>query len=194
MRKITYIGFISSFILILSSDVNAKSLIPGLSRIKAKVENALNAPKAALKDILTKTKNLGSKIIINGKNVNEIDAENERKKFESEINGFEADLNALYWCKQDKFAEQLKMAQDKSTILKDKFKEKYKNVKSSLMTFAKELSDENDKINEIQDKMRKNAGTIKKYSNLASKYQTLADMTIKYCATLNGIIIAMDNV
>jgi hypothetical protein len=189
VKKIVY--FIPFLFLV--SGIDAKSFIPGLERLKSKVEKAANGPKTSLKDILEKTKNFGSKVFINGKDINDIRAEEDRKEFLSQIKEIESDLKYLYWGKQNKFAEELTLAQDKLLVLKNRLREVYQNVKSPLMTFAKDLAEESEKLDETREKIQKSLGAVKRHSDLVIKYQSLAEVLEKYSVTLNAIIEVTDS-
>ncbi len=189
MKKIAYFIFLLFFV----SAAHTKSFIPGLSKLKSKVEKATNGPKTSLKDVLEKTKNFGSKVFINGKNIDEIRAEAERKEFLSQIKEIEADLKYLYWSRQNKFAEDLTLAQDKLLVLKNRLREVYQNVKSPLMAFAKDLAEESEKLDQTKEKIQKSLTAVKRQSDLVMKYQSLDETVEKYTATLNMIINVTDN-
>lgn len=85
MKNIIYITFVTGLIFASNFNINAKGFMPSLDRLKNKVDNAIKGPKTTLKDFLEKTKNVGSKIFINGRSVEELNAQAERKSFETEI-------------------------------------------------------------------------------------------------------------
>jgi len=168
-------------------------MMPSLERLKSKVEGALNGPKSSLKDFLEKTKNIGSKIFINGRSAESLNAEAEVKSFENEIKEIDAILGNLYWCKQKSFAKELTLSQNILSLLKEKFKEKYPNIKSPLMVFAKDLTQENESLEVVKAKIQKSITTVKKFKKLEQKYLDLAQEVLKYTETLNDIIKATDS-
>lgn len=179
-------------------NLNSKHVMPSLERLKNKVEGALQGPKISLKEFLEKTKNVGSKIFINGRSVEALNAEAELKSFEDEIKEIDATLVNLYWCKQETFAKELASpenieSQNSLRLLKEKFKEKYPNVKSPLMTFAKDLAQENETLEIIKTKIQKSMTPVKKFKEIEKKYLELAENMVKYSETLNDIIKVTDN-
>lgn len=188
-------------ILFSNQNLSSKHLMPSLDRLKSKVENALNGPKTSFKEFLEKTQNIGSKIFINGRDVEALNAEAEKKSFENEIKEIDAIFNNLYWCKQEVFAKQLIESQktqngDSSNILnllKEKFKEKYPNVKSPLMTFAKDLMQESEALTTTKNKLEKAMSQVKKFKDLEKKYIAFAQNVVTYSETLNNIIKASDS-
>lgn len=193
MNKRLIFSTIFGGILLLAPNLNSKSMMPSLERLKSKVEGALNGPKSSLKDFLEKTKNIGSKIFINGRSVESLNAEAEIKSFENEIKEINAILNNLYWCKQEKFGVELALSQNILLVLKEKFKEKYPNIKSPLMVFAKDLTQENESLEMIKSKIQKSITPVKKLKKLEQKYLELAQEVLKYTETLNNIIKATDS-
>lgn len=169
-------------------DLKSKSLMPGLERIKTKVENALNGPKTSFKKFLEKAQNATSQIFINGKKVDELNAEAEKKAYEKEICEIEACFNNLYWCKQEKFVEELSSTTDLLKTLKDKFVERYKDNKAPLFKFVKELSDEAELLSMTKDKIEKSIDTAKKFEDFFKKYVELSIVLTRYNETLNKII------
>jgi hypothetical protein len=182
----------------LTPNLSPKHMMPSLERLKNKVEGALQGPKVSLKDFLEKTKNVGSKIFINGRSVESLNADAEMKSLESENKEIDAILVNLYWCKQETFAKELTapenlQAQNSLSLLKEKFKEKYSNVKSPLMTFAKDLTQENEALEVVKAKLQKSMPIVKKFKELEKKYLELAQDIVKYSETLNDIIKVMDS-
>lgn len=179
-------------------NLNSKHVMPSLERLKNKVERALQGPKVSLKEFLEKTKNVGSKIFINGRSVEALNAESELKSFEDEIKEIDATLVNLYWCKQENFAKKLTSPENVETqnclkLLKEKFKEKYPNIKSPLMTFAKDLAQENETLEIIKTKIQKSMTFVKKFKEIEKKYIELAENMIKFSETLNDIIKVTDS-
>jgi hypothetical protein len=198
MNKKLICSTIFGGILLLTQNLNSKSMMPSLERLKSKVEGALNGPKSSLKDFLEKTKNIGSKIFINGRSVESLNAEAEVKSFENEIKEIGAILGNLYWCKQEKFAKEVTQtqniqAQNILSLLKEKFKEKYPNTKSPLMVFAKDLMQENESLDVVKAKIQKSITSVKKFKKLEQKYLEIAQEVLKYTETLNDIIKATDS-
>ena len=193
MNKKLICSTIFGSILFLVPNLNSKSMMPSLERLKSKVEGALNGPKSSLKDFLEKTKNIGSKIFINGRSAESLNAEAEVKSFENEIKEIDAILGNLYWCKQKSFAKELTLSQNILSLLKEKFKEKYPNIKSPLMVFAKDLTQENESLEVVKAKIQKSITTVKKFKKLEQKYLDLAQEVLKYTETLNDIIKATDS-
>ncbi|MFH1254008.1 MAG: hypothetical protein V1646_01095 [bacterium] len=184
--------------LVLTPNLSPKHMMPSLERLKNKVEGALQGPKVSLKEFLEKTKNVGSKIFINGRSVESLNTEAELKSFENEIKEIDAILANLYWCKQEIFAKELTapenvLAQNILSLLKEKFKEKYPNVKSPLMTFAKDLAQENETLDVVKGKLQKSMLPVKKFKEFEKKYLELAQDIVKYSETLNDIIKATDS-
>ncbi len=175
------------------SNLSPKHIMPSLERLKSKVESAVNGPKTSFKEFLEKTQNIGSKIFINGRDVASLNADAERKSFENEIKEINAIFNNLYWCKQESFAKELSQAQNILNLLKEKFKEKYPNIKSPLMTFAKDLAQEGEALEFVKTKIEKAMLSVKKFKSLECKYTEFAQNIIKYSETLNAIIKATDS-
>lgn len=198
MNKKLICSTIFGSILFLVPNLNSKSMMPSLERLKNKVDGALQGPKVSLKDFLEKTKNIGSKIFINGRSAESLNSEAEAKSFENEIKEIGAILDNLYWCKQEKFAQELTktqstQAQNILSLLKEKFKEKYSNIKSPLMVFAKDLMQENESLEVVKAKIQKSIIPVKKFKKLEQKYLELAQDVLKYTETLNNIIKATDS-
>lgn len=196
-KKIIYCSIAVST-LVLTQNLSPKHMMPSLDRLKNKVEGALQGPKVSLKEFLEKTKNIGSKIFINGRSVESLNADAELKSFENEIKEIDAILVNLYWCKQETFAKELTtpqnvQAQNILCLLKEKFKEKYPNVKSPLMTFAKDLAQENETLNIVKAKFQKSITPVKKFKELENKYLKLAQDITKYSETLDAIIKTTDS-
>ena len=187
-KKVIYCTIITC-VLVFTANLNCKSLMPGLARLKNKVENALNGPKTSFKEFLEKAKTAGNQIFINGQSAESLKA----KAFEDEIKEIEAIFNKLYWCKQETFAKELAKAQGILSLLKSKFKEKYPNAKSPLITFASDLSQEGESLNVVKGKIEKAANPVKQFSELEKRYVEFAQLIEKYMATLNDIIKATDS-
>lgn len=163
--------------------------MPSLDRLKGKVEKALNGPKTSFKDFLEKTKNsIGSKIFINGQEIESLTLEAQEKAFATEIKEIEAILAPIYWCKQDAFAKELSQAKDILSLLKEKFKEKYPVGTSPLMTFAKDIAQENETLELVKNKITKSMPSVKKFKEIEKKYTELAQKIVLYSQTINSLI------
>jgi hypothetical protein len=79
------------------------------------------------------------------------------------------------------------------SLLKNKFKEKYPDKKSPLITFASDLSQEGESLNIVKGKIEKAINPVKQFSELEKRYIEFAQLIEKYTATLNDIIKATDS-